>query len=280
MRILVTGATGQLGTELRRVLVPWAEVIGLDLPELDVRHPDCAAKIAEPAPDWVIHTAAVTNVDGCERDPGLAMAVNAEGTRQVAEGCRKARARLLYLSTDFVFDGHKRTPYTEEDTPAPLSVYGRSKLEGERAAARVPGATIVRTAWLYAAHGTNFVRTILSKAFAGEHLRVVDDQVGSPTYAADLADAIRLLVAGNRSGLYHITNRGACSWFEFTREILRQAGLTAPLEPITTAALARPAPRPAYSALAHQAWEAAGFPPLRPWPEALAAMLRARPSAA
>ena len=280
MRILVTGATGQLGTELMRALAERAELIGLDLPELDVTRDDCVEQIAGRAPSVVVHAGALTNVDGCERDPARAMAVNAEGTRRVADACRKAGARLLYLSTDFVFDGAKRTPYTEDDRPAPLSVYGRSKLEGERATVSVPGWTIVRTAWLYAAHGTNFVRTILAKALAGEHLRVVDDQVGSPTYAADLADAIRLLIAGQHTGLYHLTNSGACSWFAFTQEILRQAGLTTPLAPITTAALNRPAARPAYSALAHRAWEAVGFRPLRPWPEALAAMLKQRASGA
>ncbi|MFB3820397.1 MAG: dTDP-4-dehydrorhamnose reductase, partial [Candidatus Methylomirabilales bacterium] len=275
MRILVTGAKGQLGVELLRSLAPLGEVVGRDLPELDIVRPAAAGAVAALAPDCVVHAAAATDVDGCERDPALAMAVNGDGTRHVAEGCRRAGARLVYLSTDFVFDGAKRTPYLEDDPPAPLSAYGRSKLEGERAAQRVPDWCIVRTAWLYGPHGRNFVKAILRKAAAGERLRVVHDQVGSPTYAPDLAAAIARLVAGKLAGTYHVTNAGACSWYEFAREILRQAGLAVPVQPIDTRTLDRPAPRPAYSVLAHAALERAGLPPMRPWREALADMLAA-----
>jgi dTDP-4-dehydrorhamnose reductase len=275
MRILITGADGQLGRELVRALAPHGELIPSAQADLDVTHPGCADKVASLRPEWVVHAAAATDVDGCERKPERAMAVNAEGTRQVADGCRRAGAGLVYLSTDYVFDGSKGAPYAEGDHPAPLNVYGRSKLEGEQAARDVaPYWTIVRTAWLYGIHGRNFVKTILARVTAGEPLRVVKDQVGSPTYAGDLAEAIALLLSRGRTGMYHVTNDGACSWYEFAREILRLAGLDpVTVTPITSAELGRPARRPAYSVLENAAWQAAGFPPLRPWREALAAML-------
>jgi len=275
MRIVVTGAEGQLGVALLRSLAPHGKVIGVDLADLDVTHPDCADRVAALDPDWVVHAAAMTDVDGCERDPAGATAVNAEGTRRVAEGCRRVGAGLVYLSTDYVFDGRKRTPYTEEDIPAPLNAYGRSKLEGERGVRRLVSRwLIVRTAWLYGTHGKNFVKTILGKVKAGERLRVVDDQVGSPTYAADVAGGVARLLAQGRTGLFHVTNSGSCSWYAFTREILRRTGAdVGSVDRITSDELNRPARRPAYSVLENAAWKAAGFPPLRPWPEALAAML-------
>jgi dTDP-4-dehydrorhamnose reductase len=276
MRIVVTGADGQLGRELVGCLGGQGQVIRSTLSDLDVTAPDCADRLAALAPDWVVHAAAATDVDGCERAPDHAMAVNAEGTRRVAEGCRRSGAGLIYLSTDYVFDGRKGTPYTEADVPAPLSAYGRSKLEGERAARSLASHwIIIRTAWLFGSHGKNFVKTILSKAAAGEELRVVGDQVGSPTYARDLAEAVVLVLSRRLIGLYHLTNSGSCSWFEFAREILRLAGCRTSLNRIQSCELSRPAPRPAYSVLDNAAWRAAGLRPLRPWPEALAAMLSA-----
>jgi dTDP-4-dehydrorhamnose reductase len=203
------------------------------------------------------------------------MAVNAEGTRRVAEGCRRAGAGLIYLSTDYVFDGGKGAPYAEVDIAAPLNAYGRSKLEGEGAVrSLVARWIVVRTAWLYGVHGENFVKTILGKAEAGEPLRVVDDQVGSPTYAADLAGAVDLLLSRGQTGIFHVTNRGSCSWYDFAREILRLAGADVRrVRRISSEELNRPARRPAYSVLENAAWRRAGHPPLRPWPEALAEML-------
>lgn len=277
MRIVVTGADGQLGMELVPALTVHDEVISSTIADLDITDPDCVDAVAALKPDWVVHTAAATDVDGCEREPGRAMAVNAEGTRRIAEACRRIEAGLLYLSTDYVFDGRKGAPYVESDEPAPLNAYGRSKLEGERWIQRLaPRWTIVRTAWLYGAHGSNFVKTILGKATAGEPLRVVDDQVGSPTYARDLAAAIALLLSRGRTGLYHVTNSGSCSWYEFTLEILRLAGSdVTSVSRITSPELNRPARRPAYSVLENAAWLAAGLPPLRPWREALPDMLSA-----
>lgn len=277
MRIVITGSSGQLGRELLPRLASLGEVIGRTLSDLDVTTPECADRLAGLSPDWVVHAAAATDVDACERAPDHAMSVNAEGTSRVVEGCRKGGAGLVYLSSDYVFDGRKGAPYVEVDRPAPQSVYGRSKLEGERVT-RTLGSrwVIIRTAWLYGVHGTNFVKTILRKAGAGERLRVVDDQVGSPTSAADLAAAVSLLLSRGLTGLYHVTNSGSCSWYEFAREILRLTGSTSTrLSRITSLELNRPAPRPAYSVLENAAWEAAGLPPLRPWPEALADTLAA-----
>jgi dTDP-4-dehydrorhamnose reductase len=277
MRVLITGVKGQLGVELSRALAGGGEVIGRDLPELDITGAACADRVAALEPDWVVHAAAATDVDGCERDPAMALAVNGEGTRRVAEGCRLAGAGLVYLSTDFVFDGQKGSPYLETDAPVPVSAYGRSKLAGELAVQEtVSRCAVVRTAWLYGVHGRNFVKTIVGKAAAGEQLRVVDDQVGSPTYAGDLAAAIAELLTRGLTGVFHLTNGGSCSWFEFTRESLRQGGFSATgVLPISSRELARPARRPAYSVLANGAWERAGLSVLRPWPQALAAMLEA-----
>ena len=277
MRILVTGAKGQLGVELLDVLRQAHEVVGLDLPQLDITKPEAARVIADAQPAWVVHAAAWTDVDGCERDPGRALVVNGDGTRRVAEGCRAAGAGLLYLSTDYVFDGRKGAPYVETDPVSPLSAYARSKVAGEDAVrAIVPRWAIIRTAWLFGVFGKNFVKTIVEKATAGGPLRVVDDQVGSPTYARDLAEAIQQLLSRQLTGIYHVTNGGHCSWYAFAKAILQQAGLaTVPVSPMSTAELGRPAPRPAFSVLANQAWVAAGLPPLRPWHEALAAMLAA-----
>jgi dTDP-4-dehydrorhamnose reductase len=276
MRIVITGADGQLGGELVRALAVQAEVIATTLADLDVTDSCCAEKLASLRPDWVVHAAAATDVDGCEGEPERAMAVNAKGTRRVAEGCRRVGAGLVYVSTDYVFDGCKGTTYFEDDPPAPISVYGWSKLEGERATQDIASPwVIVRSAWLYGTRGKNFVTTILEKAAAGERLRVVDDQVGAPTYAVDLADAVGLLLSRRLNGLYHVTNGGSCSWYEFARQILRLAGVTAPLSRISSAELSRLARRPAYAVLENAAWRTAGLPPLRPWPEALAAMLAA-----
>lgn len=276
MRVLVTGAKGQLGVELLDVLGQSHDVIGLDLPEWDITKSEAMRVVADVHPAWVVHAAALTDVDGCERDPARAHFVNGEGTRRVAEGCHAVGAGMVYLSTDYVFDGQKGAPYVETDPAAPLSVYGRSKLAGEEATREIaPRWAIVRTAWLFGVSGKNFVKTIVEKATAGGPLRVVDDQVGSPTYARDLAEAIRELLVRGLTGMYHVTNSGSCSWYAFARAILQQAGLaTATVSPMTTAELGRPAPRPASSVLANQAWAAAGLPPLRPWPEALAAMLK------
>jgi len=275
VRVLVTGAKGQLGVELLDVLRREHDVVGLDVPELDITKSEATRVIADARPAWVVHAAAWTDVDGCERDPERANLVNGEGTRRVAEACRAVGAGLVYLSTDYVFDGRKGAPYLETDPVSPLSAYARSKVAGEEAVRAVaPRWTIARTAWLFGVSGKNFVKTIVEKAAAGGPLRVVDDQVGSPTYARDLAEAIAQLVSRGLTGTYHLTNAGSCSWYAFTHAIVEEAGLShVAVTPMTTAELGRPAPRPALSVLANHAWVAAGMRPLRPWREALSAML-------
>src|SRR5438445_10483129 len=210
MRILVTGAKGQLGQELQRVLTG-EDVIAADRPDYELTDPKLGDKIASIRPNLVIHTAGHTDVDGCERDPEIAFAVNAQGTRRVAEGAAKANARLIYISTDYVFDGKKTEPYTERDPVNPLNVYGRSKLAGEEAAVKGCRRTLVlRTSWLYGVHGKNFVKTILSLSGTQSEVRVVDDQRGSPTYAQHLAQVIAGLIRSDVTGVIHAGGEGGC----------------------------------------------------------------------
>jgi dTDP-4-dehydrorhamnose reductase len=315
---MVTGAEGMLGTEMVARLAREHDVIGVDVGDFDIT--DFAATeaaVARAKPDLVCHCAAYTDVDGCERDPDLAFRVNALGTWNVAAatlascgtaapgcdgGARRPRPTtahgeapgdgralsgasgpvMIYISTDFVFDGEKGSPYTEYDPPRPLGAYGASKLAGERHVRElVPRHFIVRTAWLYAAHGRNFVLNILRKAReavaaagpggAEPVLRVVADQVGSPTSAADLADAVaRHIVDSRLYGTYHITNAGSCSWAELAAEALRLAGSRARVEPISWKDWPSPTRRPAYSVLRRLCLELQGRDDMRPWQEALA----------
>jgi dTDP-4-dehydrorhamnose reductase len=272
MRILITGSNGMLGRDLSARLRARHEVFGADLPEVDITDLSLVQRVFKTAKlDAVIHTAAFTAVDDCEHRPDLAFQVNTEGTRNVALACRDASLPMLYLSTDYVFDGRKPIPYTEDDLPNPLNVYGRSKLEGERHVSEIlTAAWIVRTSWLFGPWGKNFVRTILQRAREGNSLRVVDDQFGAPTYTVDLADKLEEIVVTGNPGVYHVTNRGYCSWFEFAREILRQAGLNhIPLSAIPTSASDRRALRPRNSRLAHTRLESEELGLLPPWQDAL-----------
>jgi dTDP-4-dehydrorhamnose reductase len=278
MKLLVTGAKGLLGTEVCAVLNRRHDVRGVDIADFDIA--DLAATraaFAAARPEMVVHCAAWTDVDGCERDPRQAFAQNARGTWNVAAACAQLGPALVYLSTDFVFDGEKREPYTEFDQPNPLSVYGASKLAGEQAVrSLVPHHYIVRTAWLYGRHGRSFVRTILEAAKESDELRVVADQFGSPTYARDLAGAIAELVVSGRvvPGTYHLVNAGACSWAELAAEALRLAGSKARVTPIRASEWPSPTRRPANSALRSHWLELQGLSPLRPWQEALADFVR------
>jgi dTDP-4-dehydrorhamnose reductase len=255
-----------------------APVLGLGSVEMDVTRAGHTRKaIAEWRPDLVIHSAAYTNVDGCEADPDRAFRVNALGTRNVALGCQAAGAALVYLSTDYVFDGRKvGTPYTEYDRPNPLSVYGQSKLAGEGYVRDLLDRFyIVRTSWLHGLRGKNFLRTILTTARQGKELAIVDDQVGSPTFAGDLAQALKTLAETGQYGLYHLTNAGACSWYTLGQQALTIAAerfpdlARKPVRALTTEQLSRPAPRPAYSVLRNYNLELGGLPRLRPYEEAL-----------
>jgi len=265
-----------LGRDLSAHLQPRHEVVGADLPEVDITDLGLLQRaFRNDSPDAVIHTAAFTAVDDCEHQPDLAFKVNAEGTRNVALACREASLPMLYVSTDYVFDGRKLTPYTEEDLPNPLNVYGRSKLQGETHVLELLAAAwIARTSWLFGPLGKNFVRTILQRAHEGNTLRVVDDQFGAPTYTMDLAEKLEQIVTSAKFGIYHVTNQGYCSWFEFAREILRQAGLSrVPLAAIPTSDSDRPALRPRNSRLAPTRLEREGLALLPPWQDALARYL-------
>ncbi len=196
--------------------------------------------------------------------------MNGQGTHNVALACREAGARLLYVSTDYVFDGQKDSPYVETDDPNPINTYGKSKLQGENYVRVLQDSWIVRVSWLFGPLGKNFVRTILGRAREGQNLRVVDDQVGAPTYTLDAAEKIGQIIERGAPGIYHVTNQGYCSWFEFAAEILAQAGLGgAPLSPISSLALGRPAARPKNSRLADTRLAASGMGPLPPWQDAL-----------
>lgn len=272
MRIFLTGATGQLGLALQRVLVGH-ELTAPPEGEADITDAAIVSRIADARPEVVIHAAAYTDVDGAEADPDRAYAVNAAGSRNVAHGAAKADARLVAISTDYVYDGAKTTPYVEDDPVAPRSVYGSSKLAGEREVRAVkPDALILRTAWLYG-EGKNFVRTIIRLAGERSELRVVSDQVGSPTSADDLAQVIRAMIETRASGVYHAANAGSCSWYEFAVTILRSTGVDRRVVPISTAELARPAPRPARSILDCSKLAQLGIT-MRPWQAALADYLR------
>ncbi len=273
MRIFITGADGQLGSELRRVLHGETLLLGT-WPQFDLEKPDVERAIVEAQPDVVIHAAAYTNVDQAEREPDRVMRINAEGTRRVAQAAAAVGAKLIYLSTDYVFDGEKRVPYVETDEPHPINVYGRSKLEGEREAlAYCPNTLVVRTSWLYGSTGKNFVRTILQLAAEQPVLKVVADQRGCPTHARDLASALCQIVPLDLRGILHATGAGDCTWYEFACEIVSVMGLTVRVEPISTDEAGRPARRPAYSVLSCQRLHDAGIR-MPHWKESLTRFAR------
>jgi dTDP-4-dehydrorhamnose reductase len=268
MKLLLTGAGGQLGRDVSSALSGEDEVHALDHARLDVTDRIRVLEVvAGLEPDWIVNCAAFTDVDRAESEEAAARAVNSLAPGHLAEAAGRVGAAILHISTDYVFDGRKGSAYDEEDAPNPLSVYGRTKLEGEeRVLASGARACVIRTAWLYGLHGSNFVRSIQAAARRGGPLRVVADQVGSPTFSEDLAGAIARLVRNPAFGLFHLVNQGQVSRYEQARAI---AGDSVEVLPITSAQAARPAPRPVNSALRSLRWESAGFPPLRPWGEAL-----------
>jgi dTDP-4-dehydrorhamnose reductase len=252
--VLITGARGQLGTALREV---FPEADARDVDTLDVVSPEL-----EYRPELVLHAAAWTDVDGAEERPDEAAAVNVTGTRNVAG----LGSPLVYYSTDYVFDGTKREPYVESDRPSPVSVYGRTKLEGEH---EVREGWIVRSSWLFGWTGNNFVRTMLALGAERDEVAVVDDQVGCPTYVGHLAEATKELL-DRPDGIWHVAATGECTWAEFARAIFVEAGLSCRVRPISTEELGRPAPRPAYSVLRSERDDA---PALPHWREGLRAAL-------
>ncbi|MDO8736292.1 MAG: dTDP-4-dehydrorhamnose reductase [Thermoleophilia bacterium] len=273
MRILVIGAAGQLGHDLLKVFSPEHEVFGADMTgtgaqhDVDITDPTSVnSLLVDLWPDLVINSAAFTNVDGCEAQKDICREVNADGAGNIARSCAdmeagdvgmfgRVPAKMIHVSTDYVFDGSKRTPYVEDDPTAPLGEYGRTKFDGEEQVRKAlpERHLIVRTAWLFGDHGANFVKTMLRLGRERDQLKVVNDQTGSPTYALHLAKAIKSLTENRlgHPGVYHMTNSGQCTWFDFAREIFRLAGVEVDLQPTTTAAFNAPAPRPAYSVLAN-----------------------------
>ena len=274
MRIFITGCKGQLGRALYAALAG-EELSGCDLPELDITDREAiGAAIVDFAPDVVIHAAAWTHVDGCARDPERAYRVNALGTQNVALACARVGAPMVYISTNEVFDGEATEPYREWDPVHPINPYGRSKAAGEWFVHHLLNRFyIVRTAWLYAPGGRNFPHRIVQLADERGRLRVVTDEVGNPTYAPDLAQALAALIRTDAYGVYHFTNAGYCSRYDFAREILRVTGREqVPVEPITLDQFQRDSTPPRFAPLANTAGAALGIT-LRPWQEALAEFL-------
>jgi dTDP-4-dehydrorhamnose reductase len=273
--ILVIGAKGMLGRDLMGVLLsslPNDEVIGWDIEEIDIqKEEDTVFKIEKLRPDIMVHIAAYTDVDGCELNEEKAFAVNAEGTKHVALTASRCQAKMVYLSTDYVFDGNKREPYLESDSPHPLNVYGRSKWKGEQYVQElVKDPLIVRTQWLFGRYGKNFVTSILRQAGEKRVLSVVNDQIGSPTYTVDLAKAISALIQFDASGIFHVANSDLCTWYTFGQAILKLSGMDkVRVIPISSKELGRPAIRPSYSVLNCQKLKKKTGLTLRPWSEAL-----------
>jgi dTDP-4-dehydrorhamnose reductase len=276
MRVTLFGASGLLGKALMR---EWGgdSVTGLSSRDADIRDQKRMQTIVEEKrPDWIVLAAAYTDVDGCEKNPELAFAVNRDGAFNVAMAAKKVGARLLFLSSDYVFDGSKTAPYETSDAPNPRSVYGRSKAEAEvKLLEMLPECCIVRTSWLFGTGGKCFPDTILKIAASRPALEVVNDQRGCPTYAADLALTIAQLCQKNAEGIVHATNAGDCTWFEFAQQIVRGASLETEVRPVSSERMARPAPRPAYSVLSPASLQAFGIT-MPSWRDALHRYLQAR----
>lgn len=284
VRCALIGAAGQLGFDLARTFDLPGELIRLTHADLDLLDHDATARVLrELRPTHVVNTAAYNLVDRAEDDRAAASALNAEAVGALADVCESVGATLAHFSTDYVFDGRRATPYSEDDTPAPISVYGESKLAGERLAlGRCRRAFVFRVCGLFGVArstgrgGTNFVETMLRLAREGKPIRVVRDQVVGPSYTLDLAPKVWRVLARGPHGVYHLTSAGQTSWYDFAREIFRLSGLAADLTGVTAAEYGARARRPAYSVLGHGRLAALGEDDLRPWPDALAAYLRER----
>ncbi len=277
MKVLVTGAKGQLGVDLVKAMsrTSW-NVYAFGKDELDITNQELVnEKVEEIRPDVIIHSAAYTKVDQAETDVEQAFLVNAVGTRNLAVAAEKVQAKICYISTDYVFNGQADSPYLEHQQTNPLGVYGKSKYAGEELTKTLSTKYfIVRTAWVYGAHGQNFVKTMLKLAKEKDELGVVHDQVGSPTYTVDLANFIIELIQSEKYGIYHGTNSESCSWFEFAKAIFEESNISIKVNPLTTADFPRPASRPDYSVLGNLSLRINGFQPLRPWREALKSFLK------
>ncbi|MEK5204707.1 dTDP-4-dehydrorhamnose reductase [Bacillus sp. FSL R10-2789] len=272
MKVLVTGAKGQLGQDVLCLLEnqPW-EVFGFGREELDITNEEqVREKVLSIKPDIIIHTAAYTQVDQAESDEEAAFNVNAEGTKYLAKAAEAVGAKFCYVSTDYVFDGTKNEPYKADDQTNPQTVYGKSKLVGEQYTQEYCSKNyIVRTSWVFGLYGNNFVKTMLRLAEDRKELGIVHDQVGSPTYTADLARFIIDLVQTDKYGIYHGSNSGICSWYEFAKEIFEQSNIEIMINPLTTEDFPRPAARPKYSVLDKGMIEQNGFESFQDWKKSL-----------
>lgn len=275
MKIVVTGANGQLGQEVVKLFATKYEVYGLGRGQLDITNEiECHEVLTRLQPDVIIHSAAFTAVDLAETNETEAYLVNSDGTRNLVIVAEQIGAKFVYISTDYVFDGTATTAYSEDDDTNPQSVYGKSKRAGEiHVLTNTSKHFIVRTSWVYGLYGNNFVKTMLNLAKTRESLKVISDQFGSPTYTLDLAKFLEQLIQSECYGIFHASNSGVCSWYEFACAIFDEYGVTIKVEPCTTEEFLRPAPRPRNSAIEHKAILANGFEDLRAWREGLRAFL-------
>jgi len=273
MKILLTGSRGILGRAFLKISSGVHQVISYEIEDMDITDErDVIEKIGKVAPECIVNCAAYTDVDGSESNRDQAFSVNASGVRNLASACRDIEGLMVHISTDYIFDGLKGTPYKEDDPPNPINSYGASKLEGERLLGQIlprERYILVRSQWLYGEGGRNFVDTILSRAKENENLKVVDDQFGSPTWSHDLASAICSLLDSNGRGVYHVVNTGIVNWYEFARTILQLAGISCKVSPQSSSDVNRPARRPPYSAFDCSKFEKTTGMKLRHWSGAL-----------
>lgn len=276
MKILITGANGQLGTELVKMFTGFHQVYGKSRQDVDITDMRQVQKTVQKImPDLIIHTAGYTNVDQAENNVDTTFLVNAYGTRNVAVSAQKAEAKIVYISTDYVFDGYSSTAYKEFCQTNPQTIYGQSKLAGEEIIKSFTNKYfIVRTSWLYGAHGQNFFKKMYKLAQEKDELFVVDDQIGSPTYTVDLAQFISDLVSTEKYGIYHASNSGHCSWYEFAKAIFEELNIQIKINPISTKDYPSLAKRPYYSVLDNMSIRLNGFKNFRHWREALRDFLK------
>ncbi|HMK54088.1 MAG TPA: dTDP-4-dehydrorhamnose reductase [Methanobacteriaceae archaeon] len=271
MKVLIIGSEGMLGHDLVDVLSKENEIATTTIDTLDITDLEKTIKTVKNInPDVVVHAAAFTDVDGSETHADLAYKVNVIGTRNVAVACQETNSAMVYICTDYVFDGTKGTPYQEYDQTNPLGTYGKTKYLGEVVIRDILDKFyIVRTSWLYGYHGPNFVTTMLNLAEKMDEINVVADQIGSPTYTVDLAQSIAILIKKPVYGIYHVTNSEYCSWYEYAQLIFEIAGVNVKLNPVSTEEFGSPAPRPKYSVLENYNWKMEGFPKNRSYKEAV-----------
>lgn len=277
MKVLVTGAKGQLGTDLMNELAKRGiEGIGVDVEEMDITDAEaCRRVIKASGADAVIHCAAYTAVDAAEDNVELCRRINGEGTRNVAQACKEADVKLMYISTDYVFDGQGTRPWEPDDERHPLNVYGQTKYEGELAVEELSDKYfIVRIAWVFGVAGKNFIKTMLRLGKERGAVSVVDDQVGSPTYTYDLARLLVDMIQTDKYGRYHATNEGLCSWYEFAKEIFCQAGMDVPVTPVSSSEFPAKATRPSNSRMSKEKLSDNGFERLPAWQDALGRFLK------